>query len=297
VRISYIILSTVIFLYSYCYSQSSNGLNPFSNIGSNSLKSITGNNLFFHGAGILSTYLLINSGIDYKVHNFFASNGYSSIFDPAVGAGYIIPAALGGGLYFYGNFKNEEKLKAAGSAVIQAALISLTFSTVLKTFTGRPNPDPGIYNDNGESSEIFRFGFLRGGIHYGWPSGHLCTNTAIITCLTSFYNKSTPLKIAGVLYIGYLFYGVTAHDNNTMHWFSDVVSGFLMGFSIGSTVGSNFRDAWEKDKVSGLKQKGEIKTDLLNLSIENGSCKYIFSPLIMPGYQGINLNISFKNNK
>jgi hypothetical protein len=297
VRVSNLILSTVIFLYSYSYSQSSNGLNPFSNIGSNSLKSITGNNLFFHGAGILSTYILINSGIDYRVHNFFAGNGCNSFFDPAVGAGYIMPAVLGGGLYFYGNFKNDEKIKTAGSAVIQAALISLAFSTVLKAFTGRPGPDPGTYNDNGDASEIFRFGFLRGGIHYGWPSGHLCTNTAIITCLTSFYNKSTSLKIAGLLYTGYIFYGVTAHDNNTMHWFSDVVSGFLMGYAIGSTVGSNFRKAWEEDKVSGAESDRETKIDFLNLSIENGSCIYNFSPVIISGYQGINLNISFNGNK
>jgi hypothetical protein len=92
--------------------------------------------------GILSTYVLINSGTDYRIHNFFDEKGYSPVFDPAVGIGYLMPAVLSGGIYFYGKIKNSSGETAAGSAALQAALVSLTFSTLLKAFTGRPNPDP-----------------------------------------------------------------------------------------------------------------------------------------------------------
>jgi hypothetical protein len=226
------------------------------------------------------------------MHNHFAKNGYSPFFDPAVGIGYLMPVVLGGGLYLYGELEDKPRESAAGSAVVQAGLISVAYSTLLKAFTGRPNPDLGSY-DNGDASKKFQFGFMRGGIHYGWPSGHLCTNTAIVSSLISFYQENTTIKIAGCLYIGYLFYGVTAHENNTMHWFSDVIAGFLMGYAIGSTVGKNFRDKWDEgDKCENdLSQKTE--SSFLQFTFEKDRAIYNLSPVITPDYQGMHINISF----
>ncbi|MFO7445718.1 MAG: phosphatase PAP2 family protein [Ignavibacteriaceae bacterium] len=267
-------------------------LNPFSNIGSNSVKSFSGLNLVLHGAGILSTYALIHTGTDNQVHNYFAENGYSSFFDPAVGMGYLVPVILGGGIYLYGETQNSSKEKAAGSAVIQAVLISAVYSSLLKAVTGRPNPSPEIYADE-EASKEFLFGFLRGGIHYGWPSGHLCTNTAMVSSLIFFYKENTAIKIAGLLYLSYLFYGVTVHDNNTMHWFSDIVSGLLMGYAIGSTTGKNFRDEWDKTNFSSPGATANVSPGLVRFTLDGNDNLLTVSPVINNDYKGINLNLSF----
>jgi membrane-associated phospholipid phosphatase len=101
-----------------------------------------------------------------------------------------------------------------------------------------------------EASRTFRFGFVRGGIHYGWPSGHLAVNTAAVSSLLWFYPDNIPLKIAGGMYIAYLIFGVTAHEGSTMHWFSDVVAGTLIGGAIGSTVGRNFRQLYTQSTAA-----------------------------------------------
>jgi hypothetical protein len=153
------------------------------------------------------------------------------------------------------------------------------------------NPDPWCYDD-GEASSEFLFGFMRGGIHFGWPSGHLCTNTAVISSLICFYNKSTPIKIAGSIYLGYLFYGVIAHDNNTMHWFSDAVAGLLMGYAIGSTIGRNFRDEWTKKENSAVYP--QLKSfNLFDLDIAGKNNEVIITPILSQNYKGMNMRLSF----
>jgi membrane-associated phospholipid phosphatase len=286
------ILILLLFSCSYCFAQNTDQLNPFSDIGENSLKSFSGTNLIFHGTGIASTYILINSGLDYKIHNYFVQNGYSPFFDPAVGIGYLMPVVLGGGLYLYGELDNKSKETAAGSAVVQAGLISVAYSTLLKAFTGRSNPHSGSYENNNASKE-FQFGFMRGGIHYGWPSGHLCTNTAIVSSLIFFYKESTTIKIAGCLYLGYIFFGVIAHENNTMHWFSDTVAGFLMGYAIGSTVGKNFRNKWDEGNKCEINLTQHTKAGFLQFYFEKDNAVYNLSPVITPDYQGVHINISF----
>jgi membrane-associated phospholipid phosphatase len=223
-------------------------VNPFTNILENTALSFTGKNSFFHLAGLASTYVIINSGIDYKIHNYFFEHNfeYNSFATPAVYIGYLAPVIIGGGLFGYGKIKNDSKIVAAGSAALQAALISTVYISLLKAITGRPNPDSILYSAINQGSSTFRFGFLNGGIHYGWPSGHLGVNTAVVASLLYFYKDNTWLKLLGGAYIAYLTFGVIAHDGNTMHWASDILTGLLIGYAIGSRVGIWFRDNHNK---------------------------------------------------
>jgi len=222
-------------------------ISPFTNIGGNAVNSFSGGNLFVLPAAAAVTYLLVMTDADYHVHDYFHRNvaTYGKYSTAALWGGYIAPLAVGGGMYLWGKATDDRKTLAAGCCALQAAGVAMLAGTVLKAVTGRPGPDPSTYPDMQQASHIFQFGFLRGGLHYGWPSGHLATNSAWIVSLMTFYNKSLPVQVGGVALIAYLFFGVTAHEGATMHWFSDVIAGTIIGCTIGLTVGKHFRDLYE----------------------------------------------------
>jgi membrane-associated phospholipid phosphatase len=121
------------------------------------------------------------------------------------------------------------------------------------------------------ASREFRFGFRRGGVHYGWPSGHLATNTAAMVSLFYLFPDELWVQLAGSAYLAYLAAGVSSHDGGTMHWFSDVVTGSLMGFAIGSAVGRGYRAAL-----------GEAREQ---------STAWAVSPMLEPGRLGVWLSV------
>ncbi|MCP4136551.1 MAG: phosphatase PAP2 family protein [bacterium] len=247
----------------------SNSVHPFSNIGQNTLDSFTGVNIIFHTVGIASTAGFVYSGVDYRVHNYFAQNDTFETFSaPAAYLGYTFPVILGGGLFLWGYLGDESKIYTAACAVIQSMLISVVYNTLLKTITGRPGPPDYSGHQVKQDSRNFRFGFMRGGIHWGWPSGHTTVNTAALVSLAYVYHDSWVIKILSGLYVGYMFFGVIAHEGNTMHWFSDAFSGTLMGFAIGSTVGKNFSSRFQTETVS-------------------------LAPMLSPWYSGVAVAFSF----
>jgi membrane-associated phospholipid phosphatase len=222
---------------------------PWTDLGRNALASFSFPKILFHLSATAGTLLIIESGLDTRVHNFFARNTFFDKYShPGVSRGAVFPAVLGCGALFSGLIGRSSQLISAGSSVLQASLLAVCYSSALKALTGRPGPEPVIYQDN-KASQAFRFGFLRGGIYYGWPSGHLLANTAAVTSLFSFYGDKTWLKIAGGTYLSYLYLSVISHGRSSMHWFSDTVAGGLMGFVIGSSVGQDFRRRWEGKKA------------------------------------------------
>ena len=245
-------------------------VHPFTNLGTNIVDSFTGFNILLHGAAVGSTYLFTSTGVDWNTHTFFRDNDtYEGLFTPAAYIGYGLPAVLSGGFYLAGLLGDNNKALTAGSAMIQAIMISIVYNTLLKAFTGRPNPGSERY----DNSRTFRFGFFRGGLHYGWPSGHMCTNTAMIVSLAYIYNDSWIVKIGGLLYLTYMFFGVIAHEGGTMHWFSDAVAGTLMGLAVGMAVGRNFKS-------------------VLNVENEDGT-EVGLLPILAPQRQGIAISYSF----
>jgi hypothetical protein len=215
-------------------------LNPFSGILENTLHAFTGWNLALQLAGVASAPIIITSGADTGVHNYLVEHrrlGLAST--PAVYGGYLAPFLIGGSLLTWGLVKPSQRALAASSAVLQAGLLMLVTQSVLKTVTGRPPPEP-VHYDGDSASRTFRFGFMRGGIHYGWPSGHMMISTSILVSLLRVYPDSLWLKLGGSVLLGYVFYGVATHESNSMHWFSDMVSGTLMGVAIGNAVGAGF---------------------------------------------------------
>lgn len=227
---------------------------PWTGLGSNALRMFGGSKAILHLTAVAATVLIVETGLDTQVHNFFVRNpAIDRLSRPGVGIGSDFPIYLGVGLLGTGLIGSSSRIVSAGGAVLQASLLALCYTTALKALTGRPGPSPVIYNDN-QASQTFRFGILRGGVFHGWPSGHVLANTAAVTSLLAFYHNSTWLKVAGGAYLGYLFLSVISRHGSAMHWFSDTVAGILMGYAIGTTVGSDFRERWEgkQPKATGL---------------------------------------------
>jgi len=229
-------------------------LAPWSGLGRNAVAIFSGSNALLHLSALGGTFLIIETGLDTQVHNFFVRHTFfENASHPAVSLGSIFPVLLGGGFLASGLIGGSSQLGSAGGAVLQASLLALSYTSALKALTGRPGPEHGILDDN-QASTDFRFGFLRGGVFHGWPSGHMMANTAAVTSLLSFYKDNIWLDIAGGTYLAYMFLSVISHGKSSMHWFSDAVAGTLMGYAIGTTVGRDFRRRWEnkKEKTAGV---------------------------------------------
>jgi membrane-associated phospholipid phosphatase len=122
----------------------------------------------------------------------------------------------------------------AGWAIGQAALLGYLVSIAYKAVTGRAHPSHAAGAD---LSHVFRFGFLRGGVFWGWPSSHTTVACAMAVAVFTLCPKPRWLGCAAILYAGYVGIGVSM----TIHWFSDFVAGAIFGSVVGVVVGKCFR--------------------------------------------------------
>jgi membrane-associated phospholipid phosphatase len=134
--------------------------------------------------------------------------------------------------------------RAGGWALGQAALLGYLISSSYKAFTGRI-PPPFSMRFHGampshaplvDSSHGFQLGFLRGGIFWGWPSGHTTVAFAMTTCLIALCSRSQPWRYLLLLYPFYVGLSVSV----TIHWLSEFVAGAIIGSVIGTVVGNGF---------------------------------------------------------
>jgi membrane-associated phospholipid phosphatase len=215
---------------------------PFTNIVANTARCFTGSNLILHTAGVVATPVIVVTGTDTAVHDTLARHqrleSYSVV---GVYLGYGLPLLVGGGLMAAGFGADSQREIVASGAVLQSTLLALGYQSVLKAFTGRPAPPAGVL-DNDEPSKRFRFGFMRGGIHYGWPSGHMMTATAIVTSLVEVYPENLWIAAGGGALVTGMAASVALHESSSMHWFSDMAAGTLMGVAIGRGVGAGFSE-------------------------------------------------------
>ena len=221
---------------------SGQNLSVFDHFGQNFLNSFKGNNLYLQLAGIASTALIVTTNTDYHVERYFNEHeAFSNIARPVVFTGMFLPFIASGSLYAYAKFKNDNEVLGASFAVMQASITEFLYNSLLKAITGRPHPDWQHTNDMKTLSKTFRFGFDRGGIFWGWPSGHTAATTAVVSALMGYYPNSTWLKVAGFSLMAYTIFGVSAFHRGGMHWFSDAVAAAFMSYAVGSTIGKYYR--------------------------------------------------------
>jgi membrane-associated phospholipid phosphatase len=90
-----------------------------------------------------------------------------------------------------------------------------------------------------DNSGVFRWGFLEGGLFWGWPSSHVMVAVAGSVALFVLHPHSRTVRVVALVYAAYMTLCVAI----TFHWLSDAVAGAIIGTVIGSVVGRNERTA------------------------------------------------------
>ena len=207
----------------------------FSTLPSNILRSLWGRNLLWHLLAIVATLLIVSSGFDWTY--FTATRPFAHYLFPAVILGWRVPFIFPIALYIGGFIRKDLRVICSAYTTTQAAIIGLLISSFYKAFTGRP----GLrYSARTlvDSSREFHFGFLRGGVFFGWPSSHTTIAFAMAATIWTLYPSSKAARYGVLLYALYIGVGVSM----TIHWFSDFVAGAIIGTVIGFTVGNVFKE-------------------------------------------------------
>lgn len=199
----------------------------------NIIECFTGRRIGWHVVAIVLTCILVTSGFDWR---FFISTRdplLRSLMFPAVHIGGLLPIVLPVTLIATGNVVRHARTRLTGWAIGQAELIGALVAATYKAVTGRAHPTHGIGAD---LTHTFRFGILRGGVFWGWPSSHTTIAFAMALTIFTLFPKQRWLGYLAVSYAFYVGIGVSM----TIHWFSDFIAGAIFGTLIGVVVGNAF---------------------------------------------------------
>ncbi|MDE2001088.1 MAG: phosphatase PAP2 family protein [Patescibacteria group bacterium] len=207
----------------------------FSEFRGNIKRIFTGRNLWWHLLAIVSTYAIAVSGFDWLWFNYFRGTVTEAFLFPAVILGALLPVAVPLGMLAYASVRRNARMLNAAFGTGQAALLGFLISSTYKAFTGRAHP---LFRTASmiDISKDFNFGFLRGGVFWGWPSSHTTVAFAAAFALLTLYPEKRAVRYAALAYAWYVGLGVSM----SIHWFSDFVAGAIIGTVIGLVVGRSF---------------------------------------------------------
>jgi len=218
----------------------------FYNFPKNIMQCFEGYNLFGHLLAIALTCILVTSGFDWLYFISSRSDLLRTLLFPAVRLGGRLPIIAPLTLYIAGRVDRNVKALNTAYALGQSVLVGLLTAAFYKAFTGRVHPPRSLTPAVVDISREFRFGFLRGGIFWGWPSSHTTIAFAMAVSLLMMYPKNRIVRYLAVIYALYIGFGVSA----TIHWCSDVVAGSIIGTVIGIVVGKSFHKKQDYKKYT-----------------------------------------------
>jgi hypothetical protein len=192
-----------------------------------------GRMLIWHLVAILLTFILVTSGFDWRYFLSTRAPALRSWMFPAVHIGALLPLVLPLALLALGTVTASDRARLIGWAVGQAELIGALVAAAYKAVTGRAHPSHGLDVD---LTHIFKFGLLRGGVFWGWPSSHTTIAFAMAVTIFTLFPKHRLLGYVAITYSLYVGVGVSM----TIHWFSDFAAGAIIGTVIGAVVGQSF---------------------------------------------------------
>ncbi len=199
--------------------------------------------LALFGGALVPPFALAPTGADYQLRLFAMRDlhGKPNAEPVSVWTPYVMSVVVLG-VDVVALSARQCEVARPSSAMLQAMGISLAVVTSLKFVAGRTWPSGGLdphaadYYDHPESAR--RFNWFSWNHGHAWPSGHTAIMVSAATALSTVeYGRS---------WLGYVAYGAAAAVATGMwlgdhHWMSDIVSGALMGASIGRSAGLAFR--------------------------------------------------------
>jgi len=215
----------------------------FSSLPRNLVGCFAGRRLIWHLLAIAFTFALVATGLDWR---YFLSTRapllLAGLF-PAVVIGGLLPILLPLALIVLGGVPGGARARLAGWAIGQAEVIGAIIAAGYKALTGRAHPahDVGV-----DLTHVFRFGLLRGGVFWGWPSSHTTIAFAMAATVFTLLPKPRWLGYVAVAYAFYVGLGVSM----TIHWLSDFIAGAILGTVVGVVVGRRF-SATRRCQISG----------------------------------------------
>jgi len=192
-----------------------------------------GRMIVWHLVAIAVTAVLVRSGFDWQYYLATRNPALRYWMFPAVIVGGLVPLTLPLFLIIVGLIIQSARTRLTGWAIGQAALFGSLISSTYKAVTGRVHPARNVGDD---ISQVFHFGWMRGGVFWGWPSSHTTIAVAMAVTVFMLFPKQRWLGVAAILYAFYVGVGVSM----TIHWFSDFAAGAIIGSVIGSVVGKSF---------------------------------------------------------
>jgi len=205
----------------------------FSSLPKNILGCFQGRMILWHLLFIALTFICVTSGFDWFYFCSTRSPVLREWMFPSAPIGGLVPLALPLVLILAGYITSCARLALTGWAIGQAALVGSLLSSTYKAFTGRVHPEHFIGAD---LSHEFRFGWLRGGVFWGWPSSHTTIAFAMAATIFTLFPERRWLGWLAIAYAAYIGLGVSM----TIHWCSDFVAGAILGSVIGAVVGKRF---------------------------------------------------------
>ena len=217
----------------------------FHRLPRNVLAIFSGLNLAWHVLAIVLTIIILESGFDWTWYLWTRGETFLWLARPAIILGGLLPILGIPALLLAGWVTRSRTFRLGGWALGQAALLGWLVSSGYKAFTGRI-PPPFTMRFHGDqlshaplvdTSHGFQLGFLRGGIFWGWPSGHTTVAFAMTACLIALCSRHNLWRYLLLLYPLYVGLSVSV----TIHWFSEFVAGIIIGSLIGTVVGNSFK--------------------------------------------------------
>lgn len=205
----------------------------FTTLPRNFIGCFTGCKLVWHLVAILLTAVLVMSGFDWRYFQATRNPVLLAWMFPAVHLGGLFPIVLPLSLFALGILARDARTVLTGLAIGQAELLGALIVVGYKAFTGRAHPSHRVGED---ITHVFNFGFLRGGVFWGWPSSHTTIAFAMAVTVFTLFPKQRWLGCLAILYALYIGIGVSM----TIHWFSDFVAGAIVGSVVGVVVGKSF---------------------------------------------------------
>lgn len=196
--------------------------------------------LRWQALAIVLTALFVWSGLDWWYFLQVRNPLLNQLFFPALVVGMLLPIPLALVLLLIGHVRKQPRLITMAWALGQSMLIGWTLSICYKAVTGRLQPN--TYNLVTDISNGFRFGFLEGGVFWGWPSSHTTVAFSMAVTLFILYPKNTFVRFAVLIYAFYIGIGVSLG----IHWLSEFIAGAIFGSIVGVVVGRSFLKQSEK---------------------------------------------------